>query len=47
MDSYSPVSLAYFDRAPFKFNGTLAYDKDHLPEEMNTIIATWDDDHII
>ena len=23
MDSYSPVSLAYFDRAPFKFNGTI------------------------
>jgi len=21
MDSYSPVSLAYYDRAPFKFNG--------------------------
>ena len=21
MDSYSPVSLAYFDRAPFRFNG--------------------------
>ena len=23
MDSYSPVSLAYFDRAPFKFNGKI------------------------
>ena len=23
MDSYSPVSLAYFDRAPFKFNGRI------------------------
>jgi hypothetical protein len=23
MDSYSPVSLAYFDRAPFKFNGSI------------------------
>jgi hypothetical protein len=23
MDSYSPVSLAYFDRAPFKFNGQI------------------------
>jgi len=23
MDSYSPVSLAYFDRAPFKYNGTI------------------------
>ncbi len=23
MDSYSPVSLAYFDRAPFKFDGTI------------------------
>lgn len=23
MDSYSPVSLAYYDRAPFKFNGTI------------------------
>src|SRR5688572_2099321 len=23
MDSYSPVTLAYFDRAPFKFNGTI------------------------
>jgi arylsulfatase len=22
-DSYSPVSLAYFDKAPFKFNGTI------------------------
>lgn len=24
MDSYSPVSLAYFERAPFKFNGDIA-----------------------
>ncbi len=24
MDSYSPVSLAYFDRAPFRFNGKIA-----------------------
>jgi arylsulfatase len=23
MDSYSPVSLAYYDRAPFKFNGVI------------------------
>jgi arylsulfatase len=23
MDSYSPVSLAYYDRAPFKFNGKI------------------------
>jgi arylsulfatase len=23
MDSYSPVSLIYFDRAPFKFNGKI------------------------
>jgi arylsulfatase len=23
MDSYSPVSLAYFERAPFKFNGKI------------------------
>ncbi|HEX5787096.1 MAG TPA: arylsulfatase, partial [Woeseiaceae bacterium] len=23
MDSYSPVSAAYFDRAPFKFNGRI------------------------
>src|SRR5690606_34652048 len=23
MDSYSPVSEAYFDRKPFKFNGTI------------------------
>jgi arylsulfatase len=23
MDSYSPVTLAYFDRAPFKFNGRI------------------------
>jgi arylsulfatase len=23
MDSYSPVSQAYFDRAPFKFNGRI------------------------
>jgi arylsulfatase len=23
MDSYSPVSQAYFDRKPFKFNGTI------------------------
>jgi arylsulfatase len=23
MDSYSPVSLAYYDRAPFKFNGNI------------------------
>ena len=22
-DSYSPVSLAYFERAPFKFNGRI------------------------
>ncbi|MGH8659773.1 MAG: hypothetical protein ACREV4_15195 [Gammaproteobacteria bacterium] len=24
VDSYSPVSLVYFDRAPFKFNGKIA-----------------------
>lgn len=24
MDSYSPVSIAYFDRAPFKFNGKIS-----------------------
>jgi hypothetical protein len=23
IDSYSPVSQAYFDRAPFKFNGII------------------------
>lgn len=28
MDSYSPVSLAYFERAPFKFNGEI--DKVHI-----------------
>jgi arylsulfatase len=28
MDSYSPVSLAYFDRAPFKFNGRI--DRVHI-----------------
>lgn len=28
MDGYSPVSIAYFDRAPFKFNG--AIDKVHI-----------------
>ncbi len=28
MDSYSPVSEAYFDRMPFKFNGTI--DKVHI-----------------
>lgn len=28
MDSYSPVTLAYFDRAPFKFNGRI--DKVHI-----------------
>ena len=27
-DSYSPVSQAYFDRKPFKFNGTI--DKVHI-----------------
>ncbi|MCK4207727.1 arylsulfatase, partial [Brucella pituitosa] len=24
-DSYSPVSLAYFDRKPFAFNGTIRH----------------------
>lgn len=28
MDSYSPVSEAYFDRKPFKFNGNI--DKVHI-----------------
>ena len=28
MDGYSPVTLAYFDRAPFKFNGRI--DKVHI-----------------
>ena len=23
MDSYSPVSMAYFDRKPFKYNGAI------------------------
>jgi arylsulfatase len=32
MDNFSPVSEAYFDRAPFKFNGTItSVDVKYLP----------------
>jgi hypothetical protein len=42
MDSYSPVSLAYYDRAPFKFNGVIkSLDVKYLepvkPEETESV----------
>jgi arylsulfatase A-like enzyme len=38
MDSYSPVSLAYFDRAPFKFNGKIdSLDVKYLNSEVGEV----------
>ncbi len=35
-DLDSPVSLDYYDQAPFAFNGTHRHDEDRLPEEVGT-----------